>query len=109
MIQIICLLIALMIGYFIYFILNKKVKNKKLTSHMLTMFFLGVVFMSLIQQLISIVLWKEKTLGTTTIVSLFNTTPMHILENVTICILLTLVIPVFGMLLRSLDKKEDKK
>lgn len=93
--------IALLIGYLIYFILNKKAKNKKNVSLILTGFFVGIMC----QQALWMVLERAYS-ANMKVISFFNASLSEVLMAVWALIMLMIAVPAVGMILRSFDKEE---
>lgn len=93
--------IALLIGYLIYFILNKKAKNKKNVSLTLSGFFVGIMCQH------ALWMFLERAYSENTkIIRFFNASPKEFLMAVWVLIMLMLAVPTVGIILRSFDKGE---
>jgi len=106
MIDFIYFSLALCLGYIFYFILNKYVKNKKTLSYMLTSFYLGILFIYMVQEITYSILFNEGFISDVRIIPLFNILPTRVFCYTELWFLLFLAVPVLGILLRTLDKNK---
>lgn len=73
---------------------------------MLTSFYLGLLFLYIIQEITYWILFDKGFISNVRIFPLFNILPSKFLSYIGLWFLLFLAVPVFGMLLRVLDKNK---
>lgn len=106
MIDFIYFSLALCLGYILYFILNKYVKDKRTLSYMLTSFYLGFLCLYIVQQITHMILFNGGFISNIKTIPLFNVLPSRFLSYIGLWVLLFLAIPVLGILFRTFDKKK---
>ena len=91
---------AFFIGLILYLILNKKIKNKKVFSPKLTSFYLGILSLFVVQRITERFLFKREFIVNVRDMPIFDMSPSSFLDYPGLWILLMLLIPAGGILLR---------